>query len=92
MHNPRLQQTQVPTLKGTKDKFNEFAYLLENHLRPMNYRLPEKVKLHYFQSLLREEAVEFYQSLIITTRTNLRVVLLKFRKEITKDYLKEVGR
>ena len=58
----------------------------------MNHRLSEEPKLQYFQSLLREEAVEFYQSLTNTTETNLNDVLTEFRKKFTKDDLKEVAR
>ena len=58
----------------------------------MNHRLPDDAKLQYFQSLLREEAIEISQSLTITTETNLYDVLTKLRKAIRKDDLKEVGR
>ena len=91
-NNPRLIQAQVPTFGGTKDYFNEFEHPLKNNLRPKNHRLPEEVKLQYIQSLLREEAIEFYQSLTVTTEKNLNDVPTKFRKEITKDDLKEVAR
>ena len=49
-------------------------------------------KLQYFQSLLRDEAIEVYQSLTITTETNLIDVLTKFWNEFAKDDLKEVAR
>ena len=70
----------------------EFEHLLQNHSRPMKHRLIEEAKLQYFQSLLREEAIESYQSLSITTETNLNNVLTKFRKELTKVDLREVAR
>ena len=57
----------------------------------MNDTLPEEAKLQYFQSLLGAEAIEFHQSLTITTETNLNDVLTKFRKAFTKDVLKEVA-
>ena len=60
------------------------------NLRTMSKTLTEKAKLQYFQNLLREEAIEIYQSLTITTETTLNDVLTKFRKNITKDILKEV--
>ena len=58
----------------------------------MNSRIPEKVKLQYFQSLLREEAFDGYQSLMITTEMNLNEVLTKFCKEITKDLLIDISK
>ena len=90
--NPRLLQTQVQAFRGTKDNFNEFEHLLNKDLRPMNRRLPEEVKLQYFRSLVREEAIEFYQSLTITTETNLNDVLTNFQEEFTNDDLMEIAR
>ena len=91
-NNPRLLQMQVPRFRGMKDNFNEFEHLLKNHLRPMNHRLTEAAKIQYFRSLLREEAIEFYQSQTISTETNLNDLLTKFQIEFTKDDLKEVAR
>ena len=79
----RFLQTQIPTFRGTKDSLNKFEHLSKNHLHPMSHRLTDEVKLQHFQSLPREEANDFYQSL---------KVLTKFRKDITKDDLKEVIR
>ena len=58
----------------------------------MNHRSPKEAKLQYFQSLIREEAIQFYQPVTITTETNLNVILTKFRKEFTKNDIKEVAR
>ena len=57
----------------------------------MNHTLPENAKVQYFQSLLREKATEFYQSLTITSEGNLIDMLTKFRKRITQEDLKELG-
>ena len=84
--------TQVPTFRGTKSTFNEFDHLLGNHLRPMSNKLTEEVELQYFQILLREEAIEFHQSLPETTNTTLNDVYTNFRKKLTKNDLKEVVR
>ena len=54
-----------------KDMFWEFEHLWRKHLRPMNNRLTEELKLQYFQSLLREESIEFYHSHNITTETTM---------------------
>ena len=58
----------------------------------MNHRLSEEAKLQYLQSLVTEEAIEFYQSLTITTETNLNDVLTKIREEFTQADLREVAR
>ena len=91
-NNSRLLQTQVSTFRGSKDNFNEFEHLLRNHLQPINHRLPEEAKLQYFRNLLREEASGIYQSLTTTTETNFNHVLTKFRKDFSKDDLKEKAR
>ena len=77
-NNPRLSKRQAPTFKWTKDNFNEFEHLLKIHFSPMNHKLPDEVKLRYFQTFCREEATVFHQSLTITTGTNLNDVLTKF--------------
>ena len=49
-------------------------------------------KLHFSQSLLRDEAIEYWQSIQITPVTTLKNVLHLFRKEFAKEDLKEVAR
>ena len=58
----------------------------------MKHRLPEEAKIQYLQSLLREEAIEFCQSVTITTETNLNDVPTSFQREYTRDDLKVVAR
>ena len=91
-NNLRLLKTQIATFRGTTNTFNEFEIPLRNHLRPMRNKLTKEAKLHYFRRLLREEAIEFYQSLTITTETTLNDVLTEFRKEFTEDDLQEIAR
>ena len=59
---PKILQTQVPLFRGNREKYNEFEHLLKNHLRPHMNKLTEEQKLNYFQSLLRDEAIEFWQT------------------------------
>ena len=89
---PKILQTQVPLFKGNREKYNEFEHLLLNPLRPHMNRLTEEQKLNYFQSLLRDEAIEFWQTLQITTMTTLIDILQAFKKEYAKDDLKEVSK
>ena len=56
--NTKLLQTHVPTFRGQKDKFVEVEHLLLNHLSPLANKITEENKLHFFQSLLRDEAIE----------------------------------
>ena len=78
--HPKILQTQVPLFKGNRDKYNEFEHLLLNHLRPHAHKLTEEQKLNYFQSLLRDDAIEFWQTLTITTETTLRDILTPSKK------------
>ena len=83
---------QVPHFRSNRDKYNEIEHLLLNHLRPHQHKLSEEQKLTYFQSLLCDEAIEFWQSLKITTQTTLAQVLRYFKKEYAKEDLKEVAK
>ena len=90
--NTKLLQTHVPNFRGQKDKFVEFEHLLLNHLSPLANKITEENKLHFFQSLLRDEEIEYWQSIQITPLTTLKDVLDLFRKEFAKEDLKEVAR
>ena len=89
---PKILQTQVPLFRGNREKYNEFEHLLKNHLRPHMHKLTEEQKLNYFQSLLRDDAIEFWQTLKITTETTLTDILQAFSKEYAKEDLKEVSK
>ena len=89
--NTKLIQTHVPNSRGQKDKFVEFEHLLLNHLSPLANKITEENKLHFFQSLLRNEAIEYWQSSQITPVTTLKDVLDLFRKEFAKEDLKDVA-
>ena len=88
----KLLQTHVPNFRGQKNKFVEFEHLFLNHLSPLANKITEENKLHFFQSLLRDEAIEYWQSIQITPLTTLKDVLDLFRKEFAKEDLKEVAR
>ena len=90
--NTKLLQTHVPNFRGQKDKIVEIEHLLLNHLSPLANKITEENKLHFFQSLLRDEAIEYWQSIQITPLTTLKDVLDLFRKEFAKEDLKEVAR
>ena len=90
--NTKLLQTHVPNFRGQKDKFVEFEHLLLNHLSPLANKITEENKLHFFQSLLRDDAIEYWQSIQITPMTTLKDVLDLFRNEFAKEDLKEVAR
>ena len=92
VQHPKILHTQVPLFRGNREKYNEFEHLLLNHLRPHQHKLSEEQKLTYFQSLLRDDAIEFGQSLKMTSQTTLAQVLRYFKKEYAKEDLKEVAK
>ena len=83
--NTKLLQTHVSNFRGTKDKYNEFEHLLLNHFRPIANKITEEDKIHFFQSLLRDEAIDFWQTITISSTTTLQDVLQLFRKEFAKE-------
>ena len=87
--NTKLLQTHVPNFTGQKDKFVEFEHFLLNHLSPLANKITEENKLHFFQSLLRDEATEYWQSIQITPLTTLKDVLDLFRKNSRKRIFKK---
>ena len=88
---PKILQTQVPLFRGNRDKYNEFEHLFKNHVRPQMNKLTEEQNLNYFQSLLRDDAIEFWQTLKNNTETTLIDILVVFIKEYAKEDLKEVS-
>ena len=80
--NTKLLQTHVLTFRGQRDKLVEFEHLLLNHLSPLANKITEENKFHPFQSLLRDETIEYWQSIQITSLTTLKDVLDLFRKKI----------
>ena len=92
VQHPKILHTQVQLFRGNREKYNEFEHLLLNHLRPHQHKLSEEQKLTYFQSLLRDDAIEFWQSLKMTNQTTLAQVLRYFKKEYAKEDLKEVAK
>ena len=69
--NTKLLQKHFPNFRGQKGKFVEFEHLLLNHLSPLANKITEENKLHFFQSLLRDEAIEYWQSIQIPPVTTL---------------------
>ena len=56
------------------------------------HKLTDEQKLNYFESLLRDDTIDFWQTLKITTETTLTEILQAFSKEYAKEDLKEVSK
>ena len=67
---PKILQTQVPLFRANRDRYNEVGHLLKTHLLPYLNKVTEEQKLNYFQSLLRDDAIEIWQTLKIINRTH----------------------
>ena len=88
----KLLQYQVNTVKGQEKRYIEFKNLRLNDIRPFQNKITEGEKLQFFLSLLRENAIEFWQTIKVTFDTTLRDILQMFRKEFARDNLKEISR
>ena len=88
----KLLQIQVFTFEGQRERYNEFKHLLLNHLRPFQNKITEEEKLHFSTSLLREAAIEFWQTIRLTPDNTLREVFQMIRKEYARNDFKEVRR
>ena len=55
-------------------------------------KLTEEQKLNYFQSLHRDDAIEFWQILKINTEATLTDILLAYNKEYAREDLEEVSK
>ena len=89
VHHPKILRTQVPLLRGNREKYNKIGHLLLNHFRPQQQNLSEEQKLAYFQSLLRDDAIKLWQSLKTTNKTRLAQILRYFKKSMPKKIEKK---
>ena len=64
--NQKPLHTQVLTFRGNREWFNELEHVLRNHLRTFCNRHTGEAKLQFFLSLLREGAIDFFQSVTIS--------------------------
>ena len=76
----------------SRDIKTNSMHLLLNHFRPFANKITEKnKKKHFFQSLHRDEAIEYRQTISINSMTTLTEVLAIFRKGFASEDLKEVA-
>ena len=62
-----------------------------NYMAPHQTKVSEEAKLQFIQGLLRDNAIELWQSLTINHRTTLQDVLNAIRKEYSKHESPEVA-
>ena len=88
----RILNTEVPKFRDSKDNFHEFEHFLFKHLKLHQNRITEKLKLHYFQSFLPNEAIDVWQTSRITPKITLKDILENYLKKFAKVDLKKVSK
>ena len=73
--NTKLLQTHVPNIRGSKDEYIELEHLQQNLFKPIANKFTEEDRIHFFESLLRDEAIDFWQTITITSTITLQDVL-----------------
>ena len=81
---PKIFQTQVLLFRGIARKTTSLNIYSRTISGPTRTNCPEEQKLKYFQSLIRDNAIEFLQTLKINTETTVTDILQAFNKEYGK--------
>ena len=72
--------TTMPTFDGKSEKFELFEDLFQTSLKIHN-QLTEEVRINYFHSLMRGDALQTFKNNNIPTRENLEEILAVFRRK-----------
>ena len=77
----KMLRTQVPNLIDKKDEFNVFENPQLNQLLPHQHMITDENKLHYLQNLMRDQDIDFWQTLRISSDFTLTDVLNQSEKK-----------
>ena len=80
---PKSLTTTMPTFDGKSEKFELFEDLFQTSLKVHN-QLTEEDKIHYFQSLMRGDALQTFKNITSPNRENLADILTVFRRKYVK--------
>ena len=80
---PKSLTTTMPTFDGKTEKFELFEDLFQTSLKIHN-QLTEDDRINYFQSLMREDALQTFKNINGPTRENLEEILAVFRRKYVK--------
>ena len=76
---PKALSTTMPTFNGRKDKFEHFEDLFMTSLQ-VYPNISEEEQIHYFHSLLRDDALQTYRNMTDTNRASLEDIIATFRR------------
>ena len=80
---PKAMSTTMPTFKGKNDKFEHFEDLFMTSLK-VYPNISEEEKIHYFHSLLRDDALQTYRNMTDTNRASLEDIIATFRRRYVR--------
>ena len=73
----------MPTFKGRIDKFEHFEDLFMTSLK-VYPNISEEEQIHYFHSLLRDEALQTYRNMTDINRASLEDIIATFRRRYVR--------
>ena len=80
---PKALSTTMPTFKGRIDKFEHFEDLFMTSLK-VYPNISEEEQIHYFHSLLRDEALQTYRNMTDINRASLEDIIATFRRRYVR--------
>ena len=81
---PKSLTATMPTFDGKSEKFELFEDLFQTSLKIHN-QLTEEIKINYFHSLMRGDALQTFKNISSPNRENLTEILTVFRRKYVKS-------
>ena len=88
---PKALLTTMPTFNGRNDEFEHFEDLFMTSLK-VYPNISEEEQIHYFHSLLRDDALQTYRKMTDTNRSSLEDVIATFRRRYVRPQSIETAR
>ena len=85
----RILYIQLLNFRSSANRFNNLEHLLLNHLLSHQNRITEENVLHFLQSILCDEAKDFWLKLLISAEVIPKDELDKYQKESAKNAIQK---